>query len=567
MPRKRGERYNSSQSLCEEEDSLKKPWLKAVIAIAALVVILIVMIPFFINADTFRPRIQDELSNALGRKVTLGQISFSLFRGSLIAENISIADDPNFSSAPFLEARELRIGVELGALIFQRSLRITTFTVVSPSIQLIHAASGSANGTWNFSSLGSNGAQPASQQGGAPTSLTVNELKIENGSATLSSVPATGNPFKCAEVNLTIENLSFTQSFPFELALKVAGDGTLSLKGMAGPIAQNDTSLTPFQATLDIKHFDPLAAGVVEPSDGISMVAEFNAQIASKDGNLTTTGTAAASQLKLARNGTPAPKQVDINFNLSDNLSSRIGQVNDLAIQIGSVAAHITGSFRHDGTEAVMNLQLSAPNLPVDQVEQLLPAAGVTLPSGSRLSGGTINAHLAVTGPVNALTIAGPIQLDNSSLQGFDLGSKIQGIDPISGTSNETEIQKLSAVVNNSPQGTRFTNIDAEIPKIGTATGEGTVSPSEELNFQLNAKIAALSEVGGVVNSAVGGLFGEGSKPKSNSGGIPLTITGTASNPSIHAQVGKMLKQAANGIVNNSATQKPIKSVKGLFGR
>ena len=214
-----------------------------------------------------------------------------------------------------------------------------------------------------------------------------------------------------------------------------------------------------------------------------------------------------------------------------------------------------------------MNLQLSAPNLPVDQVEQLLPAAGVTLPSGSRLSGGTINAHFAVTGPVNAITIAGPIELDNSSLQGFDLGAKIQGINPISGTSNGTEIQKLSAVVNNSPQGTRFTNIDAEIPEIGSATGEGTVSPSEELNFQLNAKIAALSAVGGVVNSAVGGLFGKGSQHQSNSGGIPLTITGTASNPSIHAQVGKILKQAANGIVNNSATQKPVKSLKGLLGK
>jgi AsmA protein len=198
-------------------------------------------------------------------------------------------------------------------------------------------------------------------------------------------------------------------------------------------------------------------------------------------------------------------------------------------------------------------------------VEQLLPAAGVTLPSGSRLSGGTLTANLTITGPANAVVIAGPIELDNSQLAGFDLGSKIQGINPISGTSNGTEIRKLSADVNNSPQGTRFTNIDAEIPKIGSATGDGTVSPSEELNFQLSAKIAALSAVGGVVNNAVGGLFGKGSQ--SNSGGIPLTITGTASNPSFHANMGKMLKSAANGIVKNSTTQNPAKSLKGLFGK
>jgi AsmA protein len=327
--------------------------------------------------------------------------------------------------------------------------------------------------------------------------------------------------------------------------------------------------MTPFDATLDIKHFDPLAAGAIQPGDGISMVADFSAQVTSKGGNLTTTGKAAASQLKLARNGSPAPQPVDINFSLSNNLSSRTGQVNDIAINTGSMAAHITGSFRHDGTEAVLNLQLSAPNLPVDQVEQLLPAAGVMLPSGSRLKSGTLSASLAVTGPANALTIAGPIELDNSQLEGFDLGSKIQGIKPLSGAAGGTEIQKLSANVDNSPQGTRFSNIDAEIPKIGSATGDGTVSPSDELNFQLNAKIAALSAVSGVVSNAVGGLFGKSSNSgsKSNSGGIPLTITGTASNPSIHADVGKMLKQAANGIMNNSTTQNPVKSLKGFFGK
>ncbi len=541
----------------------QKPWVKVVAAAAVLIVVVLVLVPFFVNADTFRPRIQDELASGLGRKVTLGHINLSLFTGSLVAENISIADDPTFSSAPFLQAKELRIGVQLGALIFHHSVQITTFTVDSPSIQLIH----SANGTWNFSSLGSNGSQPASQQAGAPPSLTVRELKIENGSATLSSVPAAGNPFTCSDVNLTVKNLSFTQSFPFEVSLKVAGGGSISLKGTAGPVAQNDTSLTPFDATLDIKHFDPVAAGAVQPSDGISMVADFSAHVTSKDGNVTSTGTAAASQLKLARNGTPVPKPVDISFNIFDNLSTRTGQVNDLAIQTGAVAVHISGSFRHDSDEAVLNLHLSAPNLPVDQVEQLLPAAGVMLPSGSSLKGGTITASLAVTGPVNAITIAGPIELDNSSLQGFDLGSKIQGINPIGGTSNGTEIQKLSTVVNNSPQGTRFANIDAEIPRIGSATGEGTVSPSEELNFQLSAKIAALSAVGGAVSNVVGGLFGEGSQPQSNGGGIPLTITGTASNPSIHADMGKMLKSAANGIVGKSPVQNPAKSLRGLLGR
>ncbi len=552
---------------------MKKRWVKAVVAAAVLLVAILVLVPFFVNADTFRPTIQSELSSALGRKVTLGHISLSLLTGSLVAKDISIADDPSFSTSPFLKASELRIGVKLGQLLFHHSLQITDFTVDSPSIQLIHAA----NGTWNFSSLGSTASksQTQTQQAGALPALTVNELKIANGSAELSSLPAAGNPFKCSNVNLTVNQFSLGRQFPFELSLDVAGGGTLNLKGTAGPLAQNDTSLTPFDATIQIKHFDPVAAGAIQPSDGISMVADFDAQVTSKDGNMTTMGKAVASQLKLMPKGTPTPKPVNINFNLSDNLSSRTGLVNDLAIATGGVAAHIAGSFRHDSTEPVLNLHLSAPNLPVDQVEDLLPAAGVTLPSGSRLQGGTINANLAITGPVNALTIAGPIELDNSQLAGFDLGGKIQGITPISGTSGGTEIQKLYAEVNHSPQGTSFSNIDAEVPRIGSATGSGTISPADELNFQLNARIAALSALGGAIGSgtsSIGGLLGIGSNStsnsQSNSSGIPLTVTGTASSPSIHADVGKILKNAVNGIVGNSQNQQsPMKTLKGLFGR
>ncbi|MGB0064631.1 MAG: AsmA family protein, partial [Terracidiphilus sp.] len=334
------------------EGLLKKRWIKIAIAAVAAIIVILIVAPFFINADTFRPRIQADLSSALGRQVTLGHIGLSLLTGSLVADDISIADDPKFSTSPFLEAKKFHIGVELGPLIFHRSVQITNLTIDSPAISLIH----SADGTWNFSSLGGAASQPRSQPGGPPPAFTVDKLKIANGSAVLSSLPAAGNPLECTDVDLSAKQVSFTQSFPIELSLKVAGGGSLSLKGTAGPVAQNDTSLTPFDATLEIKHFNPVAAGAIQPSDGISMVADFNAHVASNSGNLAANGSASASQLKLARNGTPTPKPVDLTFNISDNLSSRTGQVNDIAISTGGVAVHIAGSFRHDGVEPVLDL-------------------------------------------------------------------------------------------------------------------------------------------------------------------------------------------------------------------
>ena len=56
------------------------------------------------------------------------------------------------------------------------------------------------------------------------------------------------------------------------------------------------------------------------------------------------------------------------------------------------------------------------------------------LPTGSSLQGGTLTANIAVTGPATTATLAGPVEIDNTKLAGFDLGSKIQGLNPFGGT-------------------------------------------------------------------------------------------------------------------------------------
>ena len=120
---------------------MQRRWVRIVIAVVALFVLVVVFVPFFVNADTFRPTIQTQLGRALGRPITLGRLSFSLLRGSLIAEDIAIADDPAFSSEPFLQARSLSIGVEVAPLVFHRQLHITSLTVDTPASHAGHPRS------------------------------------------------------------------------------------------------------------------------------------------------------------------------------------------------------------------------------------------------------------------------------------------------------------------------------------------------------------------------------------------------------------------------------------------
>ena len=545
---------------------MRKRRIQVIFGVGFLVILIVLIVPLFVNADSFRPMLERQLSDALRRKVTLGHLSFSLFSGSLVAQNVSIADDPAFGGAPFLEAKSLHIGVESGQLILHQQLRVTSFSAESPIIRLIHRQ----GGLWNFSSLGRTTAADAgkSNEASAIPNLTVGQVTIKNGTAMVSDLPATTQAFVYSNLNVTIQQLSFAKSFPFQLGASLPGDGTLELSGRAGPVAQKDASDTPFDATLQLKHFDPVAAGVLQASQGISMVSDVNAQLTSDGNSLSSSGKVQAKHLQLVRTGAPAPNPVDLEYKVTEDLDARTGQVRDLKLNTGPVAAHVTGTYSLEPQAVTVDLRLGAPNLPIDSVEELLPAFGVRLPSGSTLRGGTLSANLAITGSAAALDISGPIEVDNTHLTGFDLGSKIQGMKAIGGTQGGTEVQKLRADVNSSPQDTRFNNIYAAIPQIGTASGNGTVNAGGALDFHLLAKLSTSTGVGALAGNAVnaiGGVLGN-LVHTAVTNGIPINITGTSAKPLIQADLGSLLQQQSG----KSASQQPLDPasvVQSLFGK
>lgn len=526
---------------------MRSPWIKVVAIVVGLVLVAAIAISFLVNGETFRPTVQGRLSSALNRKVTLGHLSFSLFSGSLVASDVAISDDPAFSAVPFIKAKELRVGVEVSPLLFHHEVHITSLTIDSPSIQLIQNQAGK----WNYSTIGGNTKRTSQQESTGIPDLTVARLQIKDGSASLSSVPPTARPVVYSNVNLTVKNFAFSSNFPFDLSASLPANGSLKLNGTAGPIAQKDAADTPFRASIQIAHLDAVAAGLVEANKGISGVIDATAQVNSDGNALTSSGKVKVANLLLSRAGSPTPQPVDIDYNIANDLDARTGRVNDIALHSGAATAHVTGTYKFTPAAVLLNLHVSAPSLPVDQLETLLPAVGVKVPAGSQLKGGTLTANLAVSGPATATTIAGPVEIDNSRLAGFDLGSKIQGLSTLSKGAGGTDIQKLSATVNSSPQTTQISNIDCIVPQIGTATGGGTVSPSGALDFKLTATLnnnnivgAAANQAINQVTNAIGGFLHPNTKPTTNNTprGIPLTVTGTTTNPTIRANVGAMLR-------------------------
>src|ERR1700760_2859890 len=119
-------------------------------AVIAVVLIGAVCLPLFLNTDSFRTRIESTLTKSLGRRVTIGKLDLSLWSGGLVASNSTVADDPAFSTQPFIQADRIKIGVDIIPLILSRQVHIRGFVLTSPKVQLLRAA----NGTWNYSTIG-----------------------------------------------------------------------------------------------------------------------------------------------------------------------------------------------------------------------------------------------------------------------------------------------------------------------------------------------------------------------------------------------------------------------------
>src|SRR4051812_46205189 len=104
-----------------------KKLLIAVAAVIGLVVIAAAGLALFLDANQFRPALAARMSDALGRRVEIGNLKISWLAGGIAAEDVVITDDPQFSRDPFVTAKSVSLGVDLLPLILSRSLRVQSF--------------------------------------------------------------------------------------------------------------------------------------------------------------------------------------------------------------------------------------------------------------------------------------------------------------------------------------------------------------------------------------------------------------------------------------------------------
>ena len=555
---------------------------RIILIVAAALIVLLIVLPFLVPVNQFRPAIEQKISAALGRQVVLGNLSFSLLSGSVSAENLSIGDDPKFSSSPFLTAKSLKVGVEILPLIFSKSLNVTGVTIVDPQVTLLQNPAGQ----WNYSSLGGAAAPAKSTPASSSAELSVAKLDLKNGGIVIGSTSSQKRS-TYDHVDVSTSNVSTSAKFPFKVSADLPGGGKFTLAGEAGPVDALDTALTPLNAKLEISSMNLASAGVLDPSAGLGGSLDLNATLTSQNGEAQTQGTAKVSRALLVAGGSPAAVPLNVDFDTKYDLRKNGGVLNPSAVKIGSAAAHLSGTYQKSGEATVLNVKLDGENMPAKDLEAFLPALGINLPKGASLEAGTLNTTLNLAGPTNHLVTTGNVGLYGAKLAGFDLGSKMSAISSLTGlkSGKDLEITKLTTNLRMAPDGLKAESFIAVLPALGTLTGAGTIDAKNNLDFKMAATLtdaigAMASPVSGAANG-LGGLLGKsGSGNCKNGTTIPFMIEGTTADPKFVPDVGGlaagMLKSqlgCAGGLVPGGAkseAQNPanaVKSIGGLFGK
>ena len=529
--------------------------MKRIVIIAGIVVVVLLgavaAVPFLIDPNDFRPMLESKLSDALGRQVKMGNLGLSILRGAVTAADLSVADDAAYSPRPFVQAKSLKVVVELWPLITSRQLIVTGLEIDQPQIVLIEGA----NGEWNFSKLGGNTAankkqaEAPSEPPGKPLDLSVKLVKITGGRFMLSRAGGHFQPLVLEQVKAELRDFSNTSEFPFSFSTKVLGGGDIKLEGKAGPINQDDVATTAAGASLKVTALDLAGTGMAQMAPAVAGLIWLDGTGGTDGKTVHVKGRIKAEKVKLAAHGTRSSRVLEFGFDVEHHLKNRAGRLTEGDIHIGAAGASVSGTYAQQGDAMLIKMNLAGRDMPIPELAAMLPVIGMELPAGSTLQGGTANLKLAMEGPVDRLVTSGSLAFNNTRLAGFNLPARMETVERLAGMHGgpDTEIQTLSANLRIAPDGMSADALQLMVPVIGNLNGAGTISPANALDFKMRATLhtAALASV---INNTP----------------IPFTIAGTAAHPVFRPDVRAVLNEKVKSL-EGSAAKTAAKTAGGLL--
>lgn len=519
--------------------------------IIAVIIGILLVAPLFINVNQYRPQIQSELQQRLGRKVTFGNLHLRLLTPRLRVDNLTISDDPRFSSGrPFAQAQELDVSVALLPLI-SKKIEVNSLTLQQPDIELVR----NAQGVWNFSTIGQAGGatqpqprvprQPAPAQKPAPPNqpssqqnagaFELKNLRISAGQIAITDYQKRQPRTLYNNIDLSLSNFAPGKPFSVSATVHLPGAGTqvVSLDGTGGPINQSNMVATPFDGDLKLQQVALSAAQKFLNTPtlaGTDATLSGGVKIRNQAGNLASRGT-----LKLQNpviHGIALGYPISADYDISDDLNSGVLNISKATLQLGSTPLSIAGNMNMKTTPAQVNVQLRASDVSLGEVARLASAMGVAFAPGMNING-RLNADVHAQGTTTSPALNGTISARNLNISGKGLPQAVT-VPAVDLTMTPTQVSS-----NEFTASTAGTKLSTQFTLNGYAGSSPAISASVRTS---NAQVGDLINIGKAYGAtSLQGMSGSGtlslnlhaSGPLKNASAMSFSGTGQLANASL----------------------------------
>ena len=353
---------------------MKKKIYLAFGAVATILVTSFVVIGFKANAivANFKPQIEEQLSKALGTKVSLSNLSVSVFPSA----KLSVEDVQVLSAAgttPSLSVGALRATLSLRALL-SKKLAITELEISEPRITIVKDSSGvSVSGVTPGARTTQQPKAPASNASAAATgeslSLDFNRIVIKDGNIRFD--------------DQTTKKISFLS--------KVNVDASVSMEG-----AQTSVPSTNISLVLDGKTPVSLSGKDIIFNKSTGALAISSMQLTTRAGDISANGTHSVTTQEGAFTFTSSGLDIAKLASLTKDISPTLDQFKangSLAFNL-SVITTLNAPLAVSGPISFSSVSADAPGAQIRELTATIQTSGTV----KNLSLGTSAASLKVNG-------------------------------------------------------------------------------------------------------------------------------------------------------------------------
>jgi len=344
--------------------------------------------PYLVDVNQYRGLIQDQLRTKLGRDVKLGAMKLTVTPLAIRIGDFSICEDPSVTSQlPFASAKELRVRLGLMSLL-RRQVEVSSIALESPSVEVIRKADGS----WNFSTLGSSG--------GSTESPKIDALTIQDGTVGYTDLRE-AKPQRAEYDRIDVKLTGYGPGSRFHLDADArmpgpgkssiewtgSGKGPKDLEGKLKLVNVTVDELQKFTHEQNPADVDATLSGEVD--------VRYAPESASAKGKFEVT----AVRVKKSKLTFPLAAVFDAKQD-----GTKI-QISKFDLTIGASRFAVTGGI----DDKIANLRIDTANSPIDELLKLAAAFGSGADAGMQANG-KLSAKVNATGPAEKLAFQGNIE-------------------------------------------------------------------------------------------------------------------------------------------------------------